>query len=262
MNQIINNLPQILEFAKEYGLPATKKRGIIREYLQSWAISQLYSHKQANMLAFVGGTSLRLLRNLPRFSEDLDFDNLGLTRDEIKGLISMLVKSFQIQNVEIELHTKLADTKTYFELKFPKLLFELGLTTDVREKLMIKIDYTSFWSGQKTEAKLFNRYGFMERIVTNNIDCVLVQKIAAYVNRKQTQPRDIFDIVWLYGQGARFDHEFAQINHHEHLISQAKKKLTQEKITGLFKQRLSPFLFTQSELNKIDFLGDVLSSLK
>ena len=43
-------------------------------------------------MIFVGGTSLRLLRNLNRFSEDLDFDNWGLSNKQITDLVNEAVK--------------------------------------------------------------------------------------------------------------------------------------------------------------------------
>ena len=74
MNQIIDSFPEILDFAKNYHLPVTKKRAILREYLQSKILREIYKNKLSVNLLFVGGTSLRLLHNLDRFSEDLDFD--------------------------------------------------------------------------------------------------------------------------------------------------------------------------------------------
>ncbi len=47
-----------------------------------------------------------------------------------------------------------------------------------------------------------------ENIITNPLDQVLVQKFAAYVKRSVTQPREIYDIVWLYSHGARLDESF------------------------------------------------------
>jgi predicted nucleotidyltransferase component of viral defense system len=70
------------------GIPADKKRALIREYLQSKILYCLYEQKEANRLSFIGGTSLRILRGLDRFSEDLDFDNLGLSFRQTKKCFS------------------------------------------------------------------------------------------------------------------------------------------------------------------------------
>src|SRR3989344_5874382 len=103
MNNLITNFPQILEFAKSANLPLEKKRAIIREYLQTKILTIIYQQPLAKKLSFVGGTSLRLLRNLNRFSEDLDFDNLGLSNNEVTELVHEVVRRFQSEGLTIEL---------------------------------------------------------------------------------------------------------------------------------------------------------------
>lgn len=49
------------------------KLNIAREYLQAYALRSLHESGAFTSLSFVGGTALRFLFQLPRFSEDLDF---------------------------------------------------------------------------------------------------------------------------------------------------------------------------------------------
>src|SRR3989338_8748693 len=74
------------EEGKRLNIPANKNRALIREYLQTRIIAYLYGKEGASKISFIGGTSLRLLRGLDRFSEDLDFDNLNLTSKQIEIL--------------------------------------------------------------------------------------------------------------------------------------------------------------------------------
>jgi len=46
---------------------------ITREFLQLLILKIIYDENYFKNLAFVGGTALRILYNLRRFSEDLDF---------------------------------------------------------------------------------------------------------------------------------------------------------------------------------------------
>src|SRR3989338_3283285 len=46
---------------------------LMREYLQAMILRSLHEAEAFQCLAFVGGTALRFLYNLPRFSEDIDF---------------------------------------------------------------------------------------------------------------------------------------------------------------------------------------------
>lgn len=261
MNNLTANFNQVLEFAREYDLPLEKKRGVLREYLQALFLSRLYKNRLAAKLVFVGGTSLRLLRNLPRFSEDLDFDNLGLSNKKIICLVTEAAKAIKKENINLEIKSTIKGKKTYFELKFPKLLFELKITTNSKEKLMIKVDYADFWKGQKPEATLFNRYGFLEMIPVLPLNQAAVEKLTAYVSRKQTQGRDIYDIVWLYAQGARLDKEFIKKNHLGNLAKKAAAKWQKEGNKKIFSRRLAPFLFDESETRKLELFGEVLKKL-
>lgn len=261
MNNITSNFNQIVEQAKAIGIPAEKKRGILREYLQIKFLTGLYSRPAAKKLSFIGGTSLRLLRGINRFSEDLDFDNLGLKQKELSELIAGVAREFKRENIEVEVSAKLQEGITYHELRFPKLLFDLKISTNPREKLMIKIDYSDQWKGQKPETVLLSKYGFIEQIVTNPLSQIMVQKLTAYVNRQRTQPRDIYDVVWLFASGVKPDKEFMKVNRMPNLIKKAQEKFANEGISLAMEQRLRPFLFNESETAKLRLFSEVLKKL-
>ncbi|MDP2790426.1 MAG: nucleotidyl transferase AbiEii/AbiGii toxin family protein, partial [Rectinemataceae bacterium] len=46
---------------------------LLREYVQARILGSLHESRAFESLSFVGGTALRFLYALPRFSEDLDF---------------------------------------------------------------------------------------------------------------------------------------------------------------------------------------------
>lgn len=56
------------------------KRFMLREYLQHKILQFVYQSPFAGKFAFLGGTCLRIVHGNSRFSEDLDFDNFGLTK--------------------------------------------------------------------------------------------------------------------------------------------------------------------------------------
>jgi predicted nucleotidyltransferase component of viral defense system len=261
MNNIISNFSQILNFAKQADVPVHFQRAILREYLQSMAIARIFAMKESQKLIFVGGTSLRLLRNIDRFSEDLDFDNLGLSDNQFGEVVSALQRSFMRENITVELKKSIKEHKQYYELKFPNLLFDLNISSNDKEKIMIKIDQSNFWQGQTPEVMLFAKYGFIEQINTNSLNQLLVQKLAAYISRKQTQPRDIYDIVWLFSAGARIDEVFCSVNHLHNLAKQAQQKYQSEGITKVMQNRLQPFLFTKESVQKLSLFAAVLDSL-
>lgn len=253
MNNIIANFGQILDQAEAMGVPKNRRRGILREYLQTKFLARLYAQSPAKHLSFIGGTSLRLLHGIDRFSEDLDFDNLGLDRNDLTRLLTAITDGFKRENIDVEL----AD----HNLRFPRLLFDLQITTNSKEKLMIKVDYSTQWHGQTPTTVLLSKYGFIEQIIANPLSQIMVQKLAAYVTRARTQPRDMYDLVWLHSRGVRPDQEFMQANQMTHLIKQAQAKFATEGADEAIIRRLRPFLFDGGEIRKIQLLGKVLDTL-
>lgn len=54
---------------------------MLKEYVQLLVLDILSTSPSVRKLAFIGGTSLRLLKGIDRFSEDLDFDCKGLSNE-------------------------------------------------------------------------------------------------------------------------------------------------------------------------------------
>ena len=260
MNNIVANFDQIVEFAKEYGLPLSKRRAILREYLQIKVLDFIYQHKISSYVIFVGGTCLRLVRNLDRFSEDLDFDLVDVPLTRIDQLVDAASARLKKENIEHDLYRNKTSKRLYFELRFKNLLYELGISRNKSEKLSIKFDFESLWQRHNKEVVLVNRYGFLINIVTLPINQHLIQKLVAYTGRVKTQPRDIYDISWLIAQGAKPDWKFAKENgFSENLMLLAKKKFKEEtrKLPGL-KARLKPYLLSESYVTKLDLFPQLL----
>jgi predicted nucleotidyltransferase component of viral defense system len=65
---------------------------MLREYLQYKILATIFSHPLAQKLCFIGGTCLRIGYHSQRFSEDIDFDNRGLTPIEFETLTELVRK--------------------------------------------------------------------------------------------------------------------------------------------------------------------------
>lgn len=68
---MMSHLLQLLE-----GIAPKSRENVAREYLQVYVLRLLHERGAMTNMAFVGGTALRLLYRIPRFSEDLDFSAL------------------------------------------------------------------------------------------------------------------------------------------------------------------------------------------
>ena len=262
MNNIIANFNEIVRFAQDYNLPQEKKRAILREFLQTKILSLIYQEAISKNLFFIGGTALRILRGLDRFSEDLDFDSVGITPLQIRKLVKTVMRRLQQENIAVELYQNTTAKKYYYELRFPDLLAELKLSSNPTEKLMVKLDIESAWCGQKRETVFVNRYGFLATVVTKTLDQMIVEKLAAYLGRKETQGRDLYDLVWLLSRGAKPDLTFTRVNHlPADLLQKARKKYIMEKdLLSKYKTKLKPFLFDEKKADVLDFFENLNSS--
>lgn len=260
MNNIVANFDQIVDFGKGYGLPMTKKKAILREYLQTKILDLLYQEKNSSQFIFVGGTALRLTRNMNRFSEDLDFDLAEISLDQVDKTVRKIYRKLVKQNIDIDLYHNQTKERLYHEFRFTNLLFDLNLSRQRDEKLTIKFDYEQFWQQHNKQVKIINRYGYLVKSITIPLNQHLVQKLTAYLKRKQTQPRDIYDIVWLIAQGAKIDWDFVKVNDlDENLINQAREKFESEKSKlSKYQSRLQPFLINESHLDKLDLFPELL----
>lgn len=262
MNNIISNFAQIIDFARQYNLPLTRKQAILREYLQSKILELIYQEKISKHIYFIGGTALRLLHDLDRFSEDLDFDVDNINPVKIKALVKKVHQELATENLTVELYENTTQKRNYYELRFKNLLFELNISRSKSEKLMIKLDFEYFWRGMIDEIVLFQRYGFLSNIISLPLHQILVQKLSAYLNRQQTLPRDIYDITWLIAHGAKIDTLFLQKNKLPgNIVSLAINKYTrEEKKLDSFKRQLKPFLINEPNIEKLTFFPKLLKS--
>lgn len=263
MNNIVSNFFQVLDFARSYNLPIVKKRAILREYLQVKLIDFIYQERISTRIFFIGGTALRLLHGLDRFSEDLDFDTDKISDRQIFDLMEKLQKRLQKEQIAVSLYKNTTAKRSYFELRFTDLLYQLNLSKSKQEKLVIKFDFESYWHGQNRKIILLKKYGFFINIVSISLDQILVQKLHAYINRRQTMPRDLYDIVWLWGQEAKIDFNFIKKNKlPNNLVVKAMEKWKKEKkILSNVKRKLQPFLINEQNIDKLEMFESVLEKI-
>ena len=73
------------------------KKSIIREYLQARILQMLQEKGAFLNMAFLGGTSLRFLYSIPRYSEDLDFSKLASKNIVIDDLLNSIKSSLNLK---------------------------------------------------------------------------------------------------------------------------------------------------------------------
>ena len=134
-------------------------RSTAREYLQARILLALQDHGAFTDWAFLGGTALRFLYRLPRYSEDLDFSLATPGADARFERLMHAVRNdlaAEAYAVEVTLRTRAA--VAIGMVRFRGLLHEAGLSPHAAEVLRIRVDLdTNPAAGATTETRLIRR---------------------------------------------------------------------------------------------------------
>lgn len=171
-------------------------RNLAREYLQARILAALQRTGAMISLAFHGGTALRFLYNLPRYSEDLDF---ALERPEgydFRTYLRAVRSDFMAEGYAIDI--KVSDQKVVHSsfVRYPGLLYELGLSPHPTEALAVKIEVDTnppFGAGLTTT--IVRRHTLL-RLQHHDQASLFAGKLHAILARPYSKGRDIYDLLW------------------------------------------------------------------
>lgn len=183
----------------------------LREAMPSIALLGLWRARFFEHAAFYGGTALRLLYGLDRFSEDLDFSLIHTSEkfsfDKYSAAIKNELNSFGFE-VSFETKKKTADTdiesaflkaNTYNQLLLIEAPPDIISGIDKHQVLKIKLEVdTNPPSGANTEMKyVFSPIPFAVRTFT--LPSLFAGKMHALLYRRwktRVKGRDWYDFVW------------------------------------------------------------------
>ncbi len=176
---------------------ALLKRNVVREYLQARILQSLQDEGAFLNMAFLGGTSFRFLFFLPRYSEDLDFSILPSKNIMFEKLLNNVKKDLEAENYIINIKSNSLKPVIYAFIKFPYLLFDLGISAHREEILSIKIEIdTNPPEGEVVTTTIIRRY-IVLNLLHYDKPSLFAGKIHAILARKYTKGRDMFDLVWM-----------------------------------------------------------------
>jgi len=190
---------QALALARKAGDPS-QALNLLREYLQALVLRSFHESEAFRSLAFVGGTALRFLHNLPRFSEDLDFSLVQA--DGYAGKEWMLKVKRDLALAGFETEVTWNDRKTVHTgwVRLSGILHETGLSGMPDEKLAIKIEIdTRPPEGGRCERQIVTRLVtfFVQHY---DLPSLMAGKLYAILVRPYTKGRDWYDLVWYLSQ--------------------------------------------------------------
>lgn len=172
-------------------------RYMLKEYLQLLILDYLSTTPYIKKVSFIGGTNLRLIQGIDRFSEDIDFGCKDLSSEEFIAMTDSVVTFLLQNNIDVETRDKPNPNLTAYRrnLYFPQMLFNLKLTGHREERLLLKIEAQDQGIRYQQEIATVNRMGFFFNIQTPPLDVLCAMKFAAILSRQKG--RDFYDAIFL-----------------------------------------------------------------
>lgn len=169
-----------------------------REYLQARILLALQETGAMIPLAFQGGTALRFLFGLPRFSEDLDFalERTERVTFEIVHAAERVRAQLERQGYEVGVKVRSKPPVQGMLVSFPGLLHELKLSPHRTQSLRIRIEVdTNPPSGAGLASTIVRRHALLN-IQHHDQSSLLAGKLHAVLQRSWVKGRDLFDLFW------------------------------------------------------------------
>jgi len=186
---------------------AETKANLLREHLQLLCLKIMHDKDYFRDVAFVGGTALRILYDMKRFSEDLDFSVINKGGYSFQEIITGLLRELKLNGLEAEAKKKTSRTIQEGALRFPGLLKEMGLSALEKQKLSIRLEVDSNPpAGWRVENTVINK-AYILNITHYDLPSLYATKLHACFFRRYTKGRDFYDLLWYLGKRVKPNYE-------------------------------------------------------
>lgn len=178
---------------------------VVREYLQARVLEALQRAGAFSAWAFLGGTALRFLYRLPRFSEDLDFSRMTAAcsrepvADEFVRFIARVRATFVAEGYRVTIRERPDAVVQSAVVGFPGLPYELGLSPHVGQKVSIKVEVDTNPPPHAGTATTIVRRHVLLNLLHYDKASLFAGKLHAVIHRPYEKGRDVYDLLWYLG---------------------------------------------------------------
>jgi predicted nucleotidyltransferase component of viral defense system len=203
-------------------------KSMMKEYIQLSILDYLSTTQYIRKLIFIGGTNLRLVKGIDRFSEDLDFDCKEINKEEFLQMSEDVMHFLKRNGYKVESRDKKSTKLTAFRrnIYFPGFLFDIGLSGHRDERFLIKIEAQDQGVNYSPEIKNIKGCGFYFPFPVPPDAVLCAMKATALLERGKG--RDFYDLMFLLGQ-TKPDYDFLAkrigIKNATELKAEVKKRL-------------------------------------
>jgi len=235
---------------------------ILKEYIELLALEHLSQSPFSAKIVFIGGTNLRIVHGIDRFSEDLDFDCKSLSEGEFMKMTDGLAEYLTGNGLQVEIRDKESARLSAFRrnIYFPELLFEMNLTGHREERFLMKVEAQDQGVSYTPQTAIVSRCGFMFPITVPSKEVMLSMKLSALLAR--AKGRDFYDTLFLW-QMAEPDYDFLRQRCGTATPAELKKALDNKLSTTDLKQKQRDFehlLFNPAHSKKVLLFKEFVDS--
>jgi predicted nucleotidyltransferase component of viral defense system len=201
---------QIVEVARGGG---AKAANVLRESLQWEILEAMHGAEAFREVAFVGGTCLRLMHGLKRFSEDLDFSaRAGDGVFFLEGFpreLGRFLESRGFGDAEVSVGKSHGAVRSLW-VRFPGLLKEVGASSMASQKIGIKLEFElNPPPGADFSVQVVSSPALMAEGL-HDLPSLMAGKLHAVLARSYTKGRHLYDLVWYLGKKVELNTGFLQ----------------------------------------------------
>lgn len=177
------------------------QRAIVREYLQMRILQSLQSAGAMIPLAFHGGTALRLLYHLPRYSEDLDFA-LERHREQydFRHYLATIQRDMAAETYDVEVKLNERSVVHSAFIRFRGLYHQLDLSPHQTEILAIKLEIDTNPPASAVLDTTLVQHHVTVHLQHHDQASLLAGKLHAILQREYIKGRDWYDLYWYLRQ--------------------------------------------------------------
>ena len=251
-------------FPSEIRESASFQKYMLKEYIQLLILDFLSTTPFIKKIAFIGGTYLRLVKGIDRFSEDLDFDCKDFSKEEFVEMTEAVINFLKRDGLRVEVRDRENRKLTAFRrnIHFPEMLFELGLSGHKEERFLIKIESEDQQTAYKPVLVNIKGCGFYFPFPVPSDGVLCSMKISAMLSRQKG--RDFYDAMFLLAQSQPdyfFLIETLNIHNLEELKSVVVKTLKTVDL-NMKKRDFEHLLFNKRSSGRILSVGEFFQDLK
>jgi predicted nucleotidyltransferase component of viral defense system len=236
---------------------------MLKEYIQLMTLDYLSTTPYIRKITFIGGTNLRLVKGIDRFSEDLDFDCKELSEGDFIKMTDAVALFLRGYGLPVEIRDKRSHNLTAFRrnLYFPELLFSLGLSGYKEQRFLIKLECQDQSVSYPSVMTKIQGCGFFFPFSVPPDDILCAMKLSALLSR--SKGRDFYDAMYLLAQTSP-NYDYLSQKQNIHNWAELKTSLLQVCENVDLNQKSKDFehlLFPNSHSNRILHFPDFIQSL-